>query len=194
MKNKNHLEYNLKKLPKDAYIIKLLGVDVCPSRNRKGYFMKISYDIAEGMYKGFYAEDYEIQPWEDKKWHGTYYLNIPNHDETDKEVYIRSNFDRFVSKIEESNPGYTFDWDEQKMVGLLAGGLFNIREYTNKKNRVIKVTNLERICSVDDIRNGRYKLPKDKLLGTSNVSDNTRANIEIMYDSSTGDFYHYEWI
>ena len=104
---------------------------------------------AYGDYEGFYAKEYKAQQSEDKKWHCNYLLNIPNDDGSEKDNWTKRRFKTFTEALEESNPGYRFDWDEQKFKGKIAGGLFNEREY------------------------GDYKLPKDKILSSNNSS---RAN------------------
>lgn len=158
-------------LPKGGYVVKILGAEVC--NNSVGQYVKISCDIAEGEYAGFYAKEYKAQQSEDKKWHCNYLLNIPNDDGSEKDNWTKRRFKTFTKALEESNPGYHFDWDEQKFKGKIAGGLFNEREYEKNDGSVGRATNLESFCKVDKIRSGDYKLPKDKILGSNNSS---RAN------------------
>ena len=62
-------------LPKGGYVCKVMGAAI--ENNGNGDYIKISFDIAEGEYAGFYATDYRSQQTEDKKWRGNYLLNIP---------------------------------------------------------------------------------------------------------------------
>ena len=155
-------------LPKDGYVVKILGAEVCS--NSKGQYVKISCDIAEGEYTGFYAKEYKAQQSEDKKWHCNYLLNIPNDDGSEKDNWTKRRFKTFTEALEESNPGYHFDWDEQKFKGKIAGGLFNEREYEKNDGSIGRATNLAAFCKVDKIRSGDYKLPKDKILSSNNSS------------------------
>lgn len=155
-------------LPKDGYVVKILGAEVCS--NSKGQYVKISCDIAEGEYTGFYAKEYKTQQSEDKKWHCNYLLNIPNDDGSKKDNWTKRRFKTFTEALEESNPGYHFDWDEQKFKGKIAGGLFNEREYKKNDGSIGRATNLASFCKVDKIRSGDYKLPKDRVLNSNNPS------------------------
>ena len=155
-------------LPKGGYVVKILGAEVCS--NSVGQYVKISCDIAEGEYAGFYAKEYKAQQSEDKKWHCNYLLNIPNDDGSEKDNWTKRRFKTFTEALEESNPGYRFDWDEQKFKGKIAGGLFNEREYEKNDGSVGRATNLAAFCKVDKIRSGDYRLPKDRLLSSNNSS------------------------
>ena len=149
-------------LPKGGYVMRILGATV--EENSIGQYVKIQMDIAEGEYRDFYRRDYENQQTEDKKWHCNYLLNVPKDDGTEQDGWTKRKFKTFTEALEESNPGYHFDWDEAKFKGLLVGGLFNLRQYEKSDGTIGESTNLAAVCKVDTIRSGRYTLPKDKLL------------------------------
>lgn len=152
-------------LPKGGYVVKIMGAQVC--ENSHGQYIKIGCDIAEGEYKGFYANEYKSQQSEDKKWHCNYLLNVPNDDGSEKDGWTKRRFKTFTEALEESNPGYHFDWDEQKFKGKIVGGLFNQREYQKNNGGTAWATNLAQICTVEKIRSGKFTLPEDKpLAGT----------------------------
>lgn len=154
-------------LPKGAYVLKILGAEVCENSN--GQYVKIGCDIAEGEFKDYFAKDYKAQQSEDKKWRCNYLLNVPKDDGTEQDGWTKRRFKTVIEAMEESNPGYHFDWDEKKFKGKLIGGLFNEREY-EANGDVKKATNLAQLCTVESVRNNTYKLPADKLLGTRNSS------------------------
>ena len=149
-------------LPKGGYVVKIMGAEVCENSN--GQYIKIGCDIAEGEYKGFYANEYRSQQKEDKKWHCNYLLNVPNDDGSEKDGWTKRRFKTFTEALEESNPGYHFDWDEQKFKGKIVGALFNEREYQKNDGSIGRATNLAQICTVEKIRSGKYTLPNDKTL------------------------------
>ena len=99
-------------------------------------------------------------------WHCNYLLNVPVDDGSERDGWTKRRFKTFTDALEASNDGYHFDWDEKKFKGLMIGGLFNLREW-EKDGRRGKSTNLAQVCSVDKIRTGKYKLPKDQLLSGS---------------------------
>lgn len=156
---------DFQQLPKGGYVLKILGVEL--NENSIGQYVKISCDVAEGDYKGFFANDYKTQQSEDKKWHCNYLLNVPNDDGSQQDGWTKRRFKTFTEALEESNSGYHFDWDEQKFKGKLVGGLFNEREYEKNDGSIGRFINLAQFCSVEKIRSGKFKVPDDKLLSGS---------------------------
>jgi len=151
-----------KQLPKGGYVIKVLGVDL--NENSVGQYVTLHCDIEEGEYKNFFADDYRNQQSEDKKWHCNYFINVPKDDGSERDNWTKRRFKTIIEAFEDSNIGYHFDWDEQKLKGLLIGGLFNIREYEKRDGSIGSATNLAQLCKVSNILNDTYKLPNDKLL------------------------------
>ena len=154
------------RLPKGGYVLKILNVETCEGRNG-GEYLKIACDIEGGDYHHFYQKEYKAQQSEDKKWHCNYLLNIPKDDGTEQDGWTKRRFKTFTEALEESNPGYHFDWDEQKFKGKLIGGLFNEREYETTNGQIRRATNLAQVCTVEKIQSGDFKIPEDKLLAKS---------------------------
>ena len=159
---------DIQALPKGGYVLKVLGAEVC--NNSVGQYVKLGCDIVEGEYANFYANEYKNQQSEDKKWHCNYLLNVPNDDGSEKDGWTKRRFKTVIEAFEEANPGYHFDWDENKLKGKLIGGLFNEREYQATDGSVKRTTNLAQLCSVEKVRSGKYQLPEDKLLSTNTAS------------------------
>lgn len=153
---------DFEQLPKGGYVLKIMGAEVC--ENSIGQYVKISCDVAEGEYKDFFAREYKAQQSEDKKWHCNYLLNVAKDDGTEQDGWTARRFKTVIEALEESNSGYHFDWDERKFKGKLIGGLFNEREYEKNDGIVARITNLAQLCSVEKIRESKFRLPEDKLL------------------------------
>ena len=79
------------------------------------------FDIAEGEYKDFFANDLKAQTGEDKKWKGVLRLWLPKDDGSDKDEVTKSILKGFVTSVEKSNPGYLFDWNEASLAGKQIG-------------------------------------------------------------------------
>ena len=156
-------------LPKGGYVCKVMGAAI--ENNGNGDYIKISFDIAEGEYAGFYATDYRSQQTEDKKWRGNYLLNIPLDDGSEHDGWTKRKFKTFTEALEDSNAGYHFDWDESKFKGKKVGGLFNIREYQKSNGEIGEATNLAQLCAVEVVRSGKARIPKDKRLAETPVPD-----------------------
>ena len=149
-------------LPKGGYVLKIMGVSV--KTNSNGKYLQIGCDIAEGEYKDFFTKQYTNDTRDTKKWGCNYLLSLPKDDGTEQDGWTKRSFKTFTEALEDSNNEYHFDWDEQKFKGKLIGGLFNEREYQKTDGSIGRATNLDRVCAVEKIRKGDYKLPEDKLI------------------------------
>lgn len=149
------------RLPVGGYVLKILGVEY--QEKERGNSIILSFDIVEGEHKDFFAANYRAQTGEDKKWKGTYRLREPKDDGSQKDEWTMRRFKTTVEAFEESNPGFHFDWDEQKFKGKLIGALFNNKEYDINGRRGF-YTNCHSLVTVDKIRSGKFTVPSDKLL------------------------------
>ena len=148
-------------LPAGGYVCRILDVKL--QNYTWGDVIVLSLDVVEGQYKDFFRKDYQAQSGEDKKWRGTLRLNIPKDDGSEKDAWTKRTFENAMWAFEASNPGYHFDWDEQKLKNLLVGVLYRNREWEMNGNRGWTTESCA-ATSVDDVRSGSYKMPKDKPL------------------------------
>lgn len=154
-------------LPAGGYVAKILNAEEVSYD--WGNVLLISFDILEGDYKDFFATDYKGQDREDKKWRGTYRLSEPKDDGSEKDGWTKRTFGNAIWAIEESNPGYHWNWDETTMKGKIVGVLFRNREWEMNGNTGW-TTECCALTSADDIRNGNFRQPKDKPLKATSVS------------------------
>lgn len=164
-------------LPRGGYVCKIIGAKV--QENEYGQSIKIAFDIAEGEHKDYFQKKYDANTNEDKKWPGTFLLNVPADDGTDRDKWSKRKFRTFTDALEDSNAGYHFDWDEGKFKNKLVGFVFNYREWQATDGRYVMSPNVAKSTSVDKIRKGSFKVPEDRLKKKS--SDNTSQ-------TGTGDF------
>lgn len=167
-------------LPKGAYKVKILGASV--EENSRGQYIKIGCDIAEGEFKDFFANQYKNDQREDKKWQCNYLINIPKDDGSQQDGWTKRKFKTFTEALEESNEGYHFDWDEQKFKGKLFGGLFNEQEYKKNDGTIGKSVKIGKVVSLQALKEGKYKMPEDKLLKTSNNDSSSDSFMNIPDD------------
>lgn len=153
-------------LPAGGYIVELRNAKIKEYKNRDGDAFErfeIAIDIAEGEFKDYYANDYCNQTNEDKKWKGVLRLYMPKEDGSEQDEWTKSRFKSFIEAVEDSNPGFHWDWDESKLRGKKIGCLFRLEEWeyngkTGKKAQPFKAV------SVEKIKSGNFKIPKEKLL------------------------------
>jgi len=170
-------------LPRGGYVCIIKAAKV-EERSDGSQVIVLAVDIAEGEYKGYYQRDLERQTG-DKVWHCRHWLNVPKDDGSEHDEWDKRKFKTFTTSLEKSNDGYKFDWDEQKFIGKFVGALFNYREFETSTGTVSEAPNLAQFRSVESIRKGDYKIPKDKKLSgigaipTSNEAVDSYAAAEI---------------
>lgn len=154
-------------LPAGGYVAKILNAEEVSYD--WGNVLLISFDILEGQYKDFFATDYHNQDREDKKWRGTFRLNVPKDDGSEKDGWTKRTFGNSIWSVEASNPGYHWDWNEATLKGKIVGVLFRNREWEMNGNTGW-TTECCALTSVDDIRQGKFRQPKDKPLKSNNMT------------------------
>lgn len=148
-------------LPAGGYVAKILNAK--EQNYDWGNVLVISFDIVEGEHQSFFTNDYQAQTGEDKKWRGTYRLNVPKDDGSEKDQWTKNTFGGAMWAIQESNPGYHWDWDESKLKDKTVGVLFRNREWEMNGNTGW-TTECCAFTSASDIRENKFKMPKDKPL------------------------------
>lgn len=166
--DRNDTYKDVERLPIGGYVLKIM--DAREVVNDWGSTIVISFDIAEGEFKDFFANNYRNQPGEDKKWKGTYRLREPKDDGSESDVWTTRRFNTAIVDIEESNQGYHWDWDEAKLKGKLIGALFNNKEY-EFNGRHGFFTNCYGLVPVEKIRSGKFEIPADTLLKRPEASN-----------------------
>lgn len=147
-------------LPPGAYICKIMNARI--EQYDWGQVVVIAFDIDDGPQKGFYKKAFEADDREDKKWKGTYRLNVPKDDGSQKDNWTKRNFKTFTDALEDSNTGYHFDWDETKFKGKLFGATFAKTFYQIKDNgNCGTYTRIYDIVSAPKIKADKYrKIPE----------------------------------
>ena len=138
-------------------------MDVKYQTNDWGDVILLSFDIAEGEQKDFFAANYKAQTGEDKKWKGTYRLRVPKDDGSEQDGWTMRRFKTVMGAFEDSNSGYHWNWDEQSLKGKLIGALFNNKEY-EFNGRHGFFTNCHSLVTAEKIRSGKFEIPTDTLL------------------------------
>ena len=147
-------------LPAGGYVAKIMDATVI--NYDWGDVLKVDFDIAEGEHKGFFAADYRNNTNDDKKWRGTYRINIPN----ESNQYFdsqRKSFNNFIACLEETNNGFHWAWDETALKGKGIGVLFRNKEW-EYNGSTGWTTECCTVTTAKDIREGNFKMPKDKPL------------------------------
>ena len=154
----------LKLPPAGVYIGQIMAVRVIDADGKKVFrdAIEIMLDITEGEYKGRFTEVYNDQKErfgaENTKYRGMFRMILPSG-KADEEDWVKRSFEGNLWCIEQSNPGYRWDWDETKLTGKKIG--INIRNrlytYEEEDRETIEVARFE---TVEDVRTGKAKTAK----------------------------------
>lgn len=161
--NKENRKQNFEQLPKGLYVCKIMDIEETESK-KGNRMLKISFDIAEGEYKDFYAKQYRNNANEDKTWSydAIYYIMIPDDGSP---AWMQNKWDTFWADIEDSNNGFVFDGDEEKIKEKVFGGIFYIEQTQAPNGNIYDHTRLYGTRVAQDIRDGKVtKMPLDKLV------------------------------
>lgn len=154
---------SIENLPAGGYIVRIRQAAEKRNRNNGGAHLELLFDIDQGEYQGFFARDYRSQSREDKFWRGIFRQNVPQED-SEKYGLQCGFFKRFTNAVEDSNPGYHWDWDEGGLRDKLCGVVFGEREKRSQRGTVYTVTEAVELVSLQDIAEGKYTVPPRKPL------------------------------
>ena len=171
-------------LPAGGYVAKILNAKV--EEYKWGEVLVISFDIAEGEYKDFFSKQYKENTREDKKWKGNFRLTVPQESNQYFDSQKRT-FGNAIWAIEESNPGYHWDWNEDALKGKMVGVLLRNFEWSMDDGRSGWSTECCTFVSVEDVRTGNFKQPKDKPLRNKAANNAPASNFTVLDDESLSD-------
>lgn len=167
---------NAERLPIGGYVIKIENVKFEEGTNGMSDRIALMFDIAEGEFKGFFRTNYENQTQEDKKWKGTYRIYCPKDDGSEQDTWTKRRFKTIMEAFEDSNPNFTWNWDEKLLKGKVIGAIFNDKEYEFNGNRGF-FTNCYSLVKAEDIRKGNFKIPEATLLKAKSAAPAPRTDI-----------------
>lgn len=160
-----------KSLPVGAYVSKILAVIDNPQKE----YLEIQFDIVQGEFKGYFTEL--------EKGTGKFYGRA-FRSYTDKALPY---FKGFITAVEKSNKGYTWDWNETSLVGKLLVVVFGQEEYDDGKSAEVKVNvKPQEFRSLEALEKGDIKLPalkqlseeaRQAVLARGNTKPQTNANL-----------------
>lgn len=146
-----------KRLPAGGYICKYTNVEDNPNKN----YLYMEFDIAEGEFKGYFADLDERAGF----WAGKCYRSY-------KENALPM-FKRMCSAVTKSNKGFIFDGnqhcDESTLVGKKVGMILGEEEYIGNDGSTKTRLYVAREVDIADIKAGKFKIPELKKLNNTNT-------------------------
>ena len=156
-------------LPAGGYVCALKKV-VCEKTQMGKEYLKIGFDIAEGKYTDFYQRKFDGDTRKDKKWSGVWAVFIEGF-EPDT---TNPKFKGLITSVENSNNGFKFDFDEQKLVGKKVGIVFREEEFIGQDGLIH--TAVKPFYAVPTEKVNEVKIPNKKLLTENAVSNNSSSD------------------
>ena len=138
-----------KMLPAGPYVAKIKAVKIDGQEPNQQLVLRV--DVCEGEYTDYFMKRYKMEAEKSRfepRYKGDYKLRIPN----ENSLYPESDLKRFndaIARIERSNEGYTWDWNEQGLVGKIVG--INMQEGDCNGYPFTKIARLE---IAEDVRRG----------------------------------------
>ena len=142
-------------------VIKEAGVHTNEQSGKKTF--RVAVDIASGEFKNYYQQRYDSNTSMDKKWdnNAVRYLAF----EGDNVAYFKG----FITAVENSNPGYKWNWEEETLVNKKIGGIFLYEEYENQEGKRNVKVRLNKFRSLDKLKDA-FVSDSVKLLNGSYMS------------------------
>lgn len=149
--------------PPGAYVAEIQGVKTEDSYDHSREVIVLMLEITEGDYAGQYHKVFEEQKnsfGDSVKYRGT--LRLTPFVDGD-EAWVKNRFEGNLWCIEQSNPGYQWDWDEKKLKGKKVG--INVRKniYTGQDGTQKENTEIGQLETIADVKNGKCKPMKDRV-------------------------------
>ena len=148
-------------LPAGGYVCQILSARV--ESNDWGETLVIAHDVAEGEYAGIFKRDYDNNTREDKKWRGIFRIRLPKDDGSEQDSWKKRALGNTIWALEQSNAGFAWNWDEKSLKGKKIGLLYRNKEWEfgGKSGWTTEAVSAD---SIDNIREGKFRIPKDKPL------------------------------
>lgn len=139
-----------------GYVLEIVAVTDVPynAQTGKGDYLRIDYDIAQGDFKGYYTKQNE------RFGGGKWFANVIK---SYKEKALGM-FKHFTNCVEESNPGFKWNWREQDLVGCRFGATLQEEEYEKNDGSIGTRLIVKDIKTVKQIMDCDFKVPVTKKL------------------------------
>ena len=153
--------------PVGAYVAEIQDVRFVKGDDNQRDRIELFMEITEGEYKNRFHEVYKDndERWGNATYKGIFRLVPPVEGEEGYDWRKRT-FEGNLWCVQESNPGYKWDWDEKKLKGKAVGISLRKRLYTGKDKEVNPVDRetieIGRFETVDEVRNGKCRPMRDR--------------------------------
>ena len=142
-----------------GHIVRIMGMRQETSKNGKPMII-VAFDVEEGSeLDGLYKRQHEAKKKFDPaaKWQGVIRYMLYGKDGVSTNGFFKG----FITALEESNPGYRWNWDERSVAGKMCGMVFGEEEYRKQDGSIACGVKAQQARSVQAIRDG-VEVPERK--------------------------------
>lgn len=140
-----------KQLLPGGYVVGILDIENDESKE----YLKITYDIAEGNFRGYHTERFK-----------NFNYSLPTFYRSYKESAL-SMFKGFITSIEKSNKGYAWNWDESTLKNKKFGIILQEEDYVPSMGKYAGEVRTRlivgKVVDIDTIHSGDYTIPNKKV-------------------------------
>lgn len=163
--SQTHAFSDRRTLTPGGYVVGITKAYTETSKN--GYEMlTLELDVAEGDERGIFTSQATDKGWPNA---GKYRIMLPETDSPDDMGMRR--LKTAIKMVEESNPGYAWDWNEAALRGKKLGTLWRREEYIGSDGNSHWSTRICALVPADKIRQGDFQTPNDKPLEEQQPAD-----------------------
>lgn len=167
---------DVERMTPGGHIVKIMNVRQDMSKNSRPMIV-VSFDICEGSpLDGFYRRKHDSRKNAGftTGWGGVIRFMLYASDGVSTNGFFKG----FITSVEESNPGYRFNWDERGLEGKLVGLVFGEEEYIGTDGKPHTSVKAQQARSVETIRAGVPVPPAKKLNPASAQPAQTFTEVE----------------
>lgn len=138
------------RLPAGGYVCKIMNA-WCENSRNGSEMLCLALDIAEGAYAGKFSKEYKNKKTTDPnaRWGCTFkQFTLDNNGSTN------SFFKGLLKSVQDSNPGYMWNWQEASLNGKLIGIIFREEEFVANDGSIKTTVRPAFTRSVQRIRDG----------------------------------------
>ena len=157
---------DVERMTPGGHIVKIMNARMDMSKNGRPMLV-VSFDICEGSpLDGFYRRKHDSRKNAGftTGWGGVIRFMLYASDGVSTNGFFKG----FITSVEESNPGYRFNWDERGLEGKLVGLVFGEEEYLGNDGKPHTSVKAQQARSVEAIRAG-VPVPQAKKLNAESA-------------------------
>lgn len=183
-------------IPVGAYVGKVIDATVETVNGQSGNYdrLTLKLDVTEGDYAGYYSKLFESQSGGQfqAKYKGIIRYTIPQQGSQYEQGQLKA-LEHLAWCLMDSNKGFTWDGDENKIKGLAIGFSVRERDWLMEQNGELRFgtsTEIGRVESVNKIKSGEVKPMKKRELRDAEkkkLADYNASIASVMQNAQTVD-------